>query len=68
MTPTAAAKEAASNWYSFGPCDPDGLAQALDAFAAAVEATHATNPLHLEDYRAIVADMRRILAREVGNG
>ena len=42
------------------------LTGTVDEFAAAVEATHAAAPVHLEDYRAIVADMRRILAREGG--
>ena len=42
-----------------------GFTGTVDEFAAAVETTHGANPLHLEDYREIVASMRRILAREV---
>ena len=35
----------------------------VEEFAAQVEQTHADNPTHLEDYREIVASMRRLLAR-----
>lgn len=35
----------------------------VDAFAATVEETHADNPEHLEDYREIIASMRRLVAR-----
>lgn len=41
-----------------------GFAGSVDKFSAAIEMAYADNTLHLEDYRAIVADMRRIIARE----